>query len=199
MESSQLINGTAGAMSGTMRLDVICSDGSVPPCAFSGDQEDDRIIFSTTDVRCRDAGPGCSAAGADYEGLLLVRLRLRITDHSNRFEPPVLTCPNGTGAAPCVTATVQDFQISIPVQCVNNGGANGGNCALTTTLDTLEPGSVNELQRQIMEIRLFAVTDVGPDGSIAASPSSDPLGLGCPPICGSGDEERFLKAGWFNN
>ena len=105
---------------------------------------------------------GCVAAGADYEGMLLVRLRLRITDHSSG--DPASICASGTVSSPWTTATVQDFQISIPVQCVNNGGANGGNCALTTTLDSLEPGSVNELQRQVMEIRLFAVTDMGADG-----------------------------------
>jgi hypothetical protein len=39
------------------------------------------------------------------------------------------------------------------------------------------------------------VTDEGPDQSI--EPSSDPIGLGCPPTCGSGDEKVFMRQGVF--
>ena len=49
IESPRLSTGTAGSMSGTFRLDVICNDGQIPPCAFNaGEQEDDRVTFSTT-------------------------------------------------------------------------------------------------------------------------------------------------------
>ena len=42
------------------------------------------------------------------------------------------------------------------------------------------------------------VQDWGPDGVINPTPAGDPLGLGCPPICGNGDESLFVRSGLFN-
>ena len=92
-----------------------------------------------------------------------------------------MTCPNGAGVPPCWTATVQDFDFSAPVACMDNGGANGANCSLSTTFDTLEPGTVRERQRQVMDLLSFDLLDAGADGSLAPSPADDPLGWGARP------------------
>jgi hypothetical protein len=97
-----------------------------------------------------------------------------------------------------VPATVRDFTFSIPVQCVNNGGVNGANCNLTTTMDTMEPGTVKEFQRAVTNIVSLEVTDAGPDGVIAPAAGTDPLGLGCASVCGSGDETPYQRMGFFN-
>ena len=94
---------------------------------------------------------------------------------------------------------MQDFDFNAPVPCMDNGGANGANCSLSTTFDTLEPGTVRERQRQVMDLLSFDLLDAGADGSLAPSPANDPLGLGCPAVCGSGDESQFQKIGFFNN
>ena len=41
-------------------------------------------------------------------------------------------------------------------------------------------------------------TGRGPDGVINPTPVGDPLGLGCPPICGNGDESSFVRSGLVN-
>jgi hypothetical protein len=184
-----------GSGSGSLRLDVFCTNAAVPPCtAVAGDQLDDRITFSQGDVRCAVGGvPGCSAPGADYTGKLLARVRIRLTDHSN----PVV-CSNGTGLPPCLPATMRDITFSAPAQCTDNGGAGGANCSVTTTFDSMEPNSVQEFQRQGVEILTAEAHDWGPDGVINANPADDPFGLGCPPICGNGDESLFVRTGIFN-
>ena len=142
LNSTLLTTGNAGAGQGSSWLDVLCSDGQLPPCTINpGDQEDDRIIFFASDVRCWQTGTGCASPGADYVGVLLVRMGLRITDHSGASQPPAAPCPNPTASPPCLTVTVEDFAFSVPVQCVDNGGANGAVCSLTTTMD--EDGARN--------------------------------------------------------
>jgi hypothetical protein len=192
LKSSTLTMGTAGAGQGSARLDVFCTDGSVPPCStLAGDQEDIKVIGSASDVRCAVAVPAvCAAAGADYTGTLITQSVIRITDHSNGSPPTV--CAVGSGAAPCVTATVSDLTFSVPVACADNGGANGANCAVNTTIDTLVPTTVKELQRGIVAIQNIRAMDSGPDGSVAP-----PAPFTCPPICGSGDETKFAEQGIF--
>jgi hypothetical protein len=201
--SPLLTMGTAGAGTGSVRIDVLCTDGQVPACTPNdgNDTEDDRLIISTSDVRCAPGAvaPGCAFNGSDYTNPLIARFRLRVTDHANATSGAATTCPTGSGANPCLTATVQDFNFNAPVSCADNGGANGAVCTLSTTFDALEPGTVRELQRQVMDLLSFDLLDAGPDGSIAPGPADDPLGLGCPAVCGSGDESQFQKIGFFNN
>ena len=59
----------------------------------------------------------------------------------------------------------------------------------------LVPGSVKEGTRAVVSTFSVSVEDAGPDGVI--DPSPDPLGLGCPPTCGSGDEAVYLRQGIF--
>jgi hypothetical protein len=201
MKSSILTMGTAGAGQGSARLDVYCtngvgptypSNGDVPPCsANAGDQEDIKVAGSASDVRCTVAvGLVCSAPGADYTGSLIAQSVIRITDHSNGS--PATVCAAGGGAPPCVTATVSDLTFSVPVPCTDNGGANGANCSVLTTIDTLVPSTVKEFQRGVVAIQNIRAVDAGPDGSITPPPP-----FPCPPVCGSGDETKFAEQGIF--
>ena len=87
-----------------------------------------------------------------------------------------------------VTATVQDKAFSFLVACVATGGANGAQCNSNTTLDTIVPNFVKELQNESISIMSLGVNDLGPDGAVG--------GL-CPPTCGTGDETRYLEQGVF--
>ena len=80
----------------------------------------------------------------------------------------------------------------MPASCVDNGGANGANCSINTTIDTLVPTTVKELQRAVVSVFGIKVLDAGPDGSISPGGS-----FTCPPICGSGDETIAAQQGLF--
>jgi hypothetical protein len=186
-----LTTGTTGGMNASGKLEVFCTNGASPPCsAASGDQEDIRVTTSVTDVRCNAVTPNCSAVGADYAGQLIGRSVIRITDHSNSTDPaPGAACANGTGASPCVTATVLDLTFAVPVPCTTTpASANGSNCALSTTIDTQVPTTVKELQRGIVSIQNLNGADEGADGSV---------GPACPPFCGTGDEATYVDQGIF--
>jgi hypothetical protein len=191
LASPILTTGTTGAFNGSAKLSVFCTNGATPPCsAASGDQEDISVTSSATDVRCAAVAPGCAAIGDDYSGQVIGRSVIRITDHSNSTDPaPGAACASGTGAAPCVTATVLDLVFAVPASCTTTpASANGSTCALTTTIDTQVPTTVKELQRGIVSIFNLNIADAGPDGSI---------GPACPPFCGTGDESTSAEQGIF--
>jgi len=192
LQSNMLTTGTAGAGSGFAKLNVLCTDAQVPPCTPNDgiDTEDIAVTGSATDVRCSAVTPSCAAVGADYTGKLIAASVIRITDHANGT--PATVCTNGAGNAPCVTATVADVTFSVPIQCTATGGANGSNCNVNTTIDTLVPTTVKEFQRGVISIFGIVANDEGPDGSV--SPGG---GFTCPPICGSGDETRYADQGLF--
>jgi hypothetical protein len=191
MKSTTATTGITGAGEGKVRLDVFCTDGAAPPCTTSaGDQEDINLVVTMSDVRCVVAVPGaCAAPGADYTGSLIGRSIFRITDHSNG-SPPVV-CGGGVGAPPCTTATMNDITFSIAVPCADNGGPNGANCSVSTTIDTITGGFVREIQRGVVAIPNIRILDSGPDGSLAP-----PAGF-CPIDCGSGDETKLAEQGLF--
>ncbi len=197
MKSTTLTLGTTGAGNGSARLDVICNlaagatAGENPPCSLTpGDSEDIRVVGSMTDVRCAVTfGTVCPAAGGDYTGKLIAQSIIRITDHSNGN--PATICGNGTGTG-CGVATVSDLTFSVPIgPCVATGTANGSNCTVSTTIDTLLAGTVKEMQRGVVAIHNIRVRDSGPDGNI------DITGLPCPPFCGTGDETKYQEQGIF--
>jgi hypothetical protein len=191
MSSTLLTQGTTGGGTGFGKLEVFCNGGGAteqPPCTTTaGDQEDIRVTAAVQDVRCVGVSTGCTGAGADYTGQVLGNSDIRITDHSN----PVV-CANGTGTG-CTTATVQDTNFAVPVSCVTTSSANGSNCNITTTIDTLVAGTVKELQRGVVSVFSLNVKDLGPDGSI--TPVGAPLP--CPPVCGTGDEAKYQDQGIF--
>lgn len=194
LESSMLTMGTIGVANAFARLDVVCTDGAAPPCTPNDgeDTEDILVRAQATDVRCAVGGiPNCTVSGSDYTGQLILRSIIRITDHLNGDPPEI--CANGSGNPPCVTATVVDIPFSVPMSCADNGGSSGGGCNLTTTIDTLVPNTVIEFQRGVVAVQNLQAHDSGPDGSV-----TPPGPYVCPPICGSGDETKYLEQGGMN-
>jgi hypothetical protein len=188
LESDIVTSGNAGAFTGFTKLKVFCvAPETTPPCTPGDGQEeqDIQVTAQGRDVRCKIGPlPGCSAPGADYTGTLIGTSRIRITDHSNGG----LACANNTGAPPCVTATTIDTDFSITAPCADNGGANGANCGVTTTINAEVPGAVKERQGGIVSTFTYKVLDAGPDGTV---------GPGCPPICGTADEKTAAIQGLF--
>jgi hypothetical protein len=189
LQTTILRTGSVGAMSGSARFDVFCTDGSMPPCDPEDGQPEEDVAVSilVTDVRCASVAPGCTGPGADYTGSLIEQTVMRMTDHSSG-SPSGIVCANGAGDPPCTTATVSDLTFSLPFQCVDDGGPNGAKCSLVTTLNTMVPSMVRERQRAVIAEFGHRVLDAGPDGSI---------GPACPPICGTSDERGFMTQGTF--
>ncbi len=133
------------------------------------DEADVAIQASISDVRN-------TSDGSDYAGKLILNATLRITDRASGFGG--------------VSATTGDFGFSMPLDCLATPDpAIGGACNLQTTLDTLLPGTAKEGRRAVIASRLVQMLDVGADGQIASS--------GCPPTCGTGDEQPFVRQGVF--
>jgi hypothetical protein len=168
-QSSLLTTSSSGRGSGFARLDAVTGDPGT-----AADEADLGITASMSDV--------LTSAGADYAGQVLLTTDMRLTDRLN----------GGTGDVP---GTAKDFSFSLPVDCVSTpSSAAGSTCSVSTTAETLVPGFATEGARTVMSAFSIAVRDLGPDGSLA--PSVSP-GLDCPPICGSGDEQVFLRQGVF--
>jgi hypothetical protein len=173
LQSNLLTTSSAGKGYGALLLKALRGDPST-----TADEADGDITAAITDVRCRAAGtPGCAAAGDDYVGKLLITLAgLRITDRAN-----------GYGGLP---GTVQSTRFSIPIDCAaTNNPSLGSRCSLSTSLDTLVPDFVKEEKRSIFSIPRIYVEDAGADGVATHS--------GCPPTCGTGDENTYLEGGLF--
>jgi acid phosphatase type 7 len=166
LESNLLTLSNTGAGSGAARLDVSAGNP-----ATLADEADVQVMASAGDVRR-------AGSGADHSGQLLLTTRIRVTDGVS-----------GTGQS--TAATVQDGELAAPVSCVATAQSSlGGNCNLTTTLDTLVPGFAREGGRMAISTFSLELKDAGPDGQFGAT------GL-CFPACGSGDERRFLRQGVF--
>ena len=137
----------------------------------AADEADLRIAASATDVRK-------SSDGSDYAGKAILTTALRITDRGNGY------FSNESG-------TAQDLAFGIPVDCVATPDpAIGSGCSLNTTADTLVPGFAREGKRAVVSAFSMQLNDAGPDADIG-SPAA------CPPSCGTGDEQAFLRQGVF--
>jgi virginiamycin B lyase len=109
------------------------------------DEADVKLIASATDVRLT-AGLG------DYAGELQANARLRITDR-------------GSGPAFDEPATVQDFVYRFTVPCQTTVITTvGSTCAVTTSADAIQPGTVTETARTIWQLGQVTLFDGGPDG-----------------------------------
>jgi uncharacterized repeat protein (TIGR01451 family) len=171
LTSPLLTTSSIGSGGAFARYDVIPGNPATP-----ANEADINIVALATDVRR-------SSDGSDYAGKGILTTTMRITDIAS-------------GAAGGEPATVQDNQFSVPIDCLStSSSALGGACNVSTTANALVPGSVMEGKRTVISAFSVALEDAGPDGSVAPSP--DPLGLGCPPTCGSGDEAVFLRQGVF--
>jgi hypothetical protein len=129
------------------------------------------------DVLCRATSPACpNGPFSDFAGTLLIKATLRVTDRYN-------------GSPLAESATVQDFDLQIPIQCVATSTVPGGSCAGAFTVNAVYPGAVVAGQRAIWQIQKLEVVDPGPNGTGFDS--------GCPPTCGDGDETVFMRPGVF--
>jgi hypothetical protein len=105
------------------------------------------LDFRLTDVRV-------AATLADYTGELQPRPAIRVTDRRN-------------GAAANEKGTLGDLTLPVTAPCGATANANvGATCALTTTLDALTPGIVQEGARAIWQLGTVEVMDGGPDGDV---------------------------------
>ena len=101
--------------------------------------------MSVTDVRRQ-------ADLDDYSGELDAYPTMRITDKQS----------GATGDEP---ATVSDLAFPVTVPCAGTADTTvGATCAITTTADSVLPGTVSEGKRAIWELGQIEVFDGGPDG-----------------------------------
>ena len=126
--------------SGFVTYNVIPGTPSTPE-----DEADVSLSFSLTDVRNR-------VGLTDYAGELQVRPGVRITDRAN-------------GPAANEPGTVGDLDVPVNATCTTTADPDtGSTCGVTTTLDALTPGLVDEGARALWELRRVEVMDGGPDG-----------------------------------
>jgi hypothetical protein len=150
-------NGAPANGNGLVKLNVFCNGGAsgeAPPCSTTpGDQLDARVIVSQTDVRCQGTSGSCpSGALSDYVGNLMLELAIRATDRTS----------GGFGAA-----TIEDFQVRVPVLCTAITTGNvGSTCSVTTSLDAAlgSTTAITEGKRTIWEVQSTRVYDGGADG-----------------------------------
>jgi hypothetical protein len=157
-------NGAPANLTGFVVFNAVAGNSSTEV-----NEADVKIQVAITDVRNR---PSLT----DYVGRVLMRADLQITDNTNAAETPE-------------PGTVQTFKYNAPVDCVSTPSTSvGSSCNLTTTANTLVPGTVIESRRSIWQLGQVEVMDAGPNGTGYAS---------CPPTCGDGDEATFLREGIF--
>jgi hypothetical protein len=169
--ASGLTTSTIGRGEAMARLDVRPGNS-----ATAADEADVDVRVSATDVEL-------AADGSDYTGQVALATMLRITDRAS-----------GVNADQPATAVDVDF--ALPVDCVATPDPDrGANCSLSSTADSLVPGFARERARAVISTLSFTLIDAGADGIL--TPVADSLGLGCPPTCGNGDENVFLRQGVF--
>jgi hypothetical protein len=138
-------NGAAANSIGSLTVAAKAGDP-----ATVADEADIRLAASVTDVR-RQSDLG------DYTGELQANARLRIIDQAS-------------GPASNESATVQDFVYEFTVPCqATTSTSVGATCAVTTSADALQPGTVREGARTIWQLGDVALLDGGPDGIAATA------------------------------
>jgi hypothetical protein len=127
--------------------------------------EDILITSSISDVRCK-AGTAASvctstnaADGPDYSGGLKGTAQVRISDHYN-------------GPGLNEAATVQDIDFPFTASCASTADTStGGLCTATTSANAVNPGSVQNTQREVVEFGQIALNDGGVNG-VAGAPDA---------------------------
>jgi hypothetical protein len=148
--SGQLTIGTGSA--GSAQIAVIAGNP-----ATATDEADVRYKLSLTDVRCKQASGGCSAAGADYTGQLQVRTVLRITDRYN---------------GPGEVGVVGDTPFNVTAPCTATPTSAGATCSFDTSADAVLPGVVKETRRSVWALGQVQVFDGGSDGVVSTNPNT---------------------------
>jgi putative CocE/NonD family hydrolase len=117
------------------------------------------IDVSTTDVRCKSSasttcGNANAAAGSDYIGQLQATTARRITDKD--YEPGD-------------SATMQDVGFPVTVPCSGTASTSvGSTCAISTSANSVVPGSVKTGVRAVWEMGQIEVYDGGSSGTAGA-------------------------------
>jgi hypothetical protein len=140
-------NGSPANSIASARFATTAGDPGTPE-----DEADVRISVRATDVRKR-------LDLSDYEGELQASVGLRLTDRNNSVLPPLFP-DNEPG-------TVIDTTFAVAVPCAATAGAEGGTCAVETTVDAVSPGLVVEGDRAIWQLDQVQLFDGGPDGVAA--------------------------------
>jgi hypothetical protein len=142
-------NGQDPKSVGSVKLSTVVGDPDEP-----GDGADVKVHVSLSDVR--HAAPGL----ADYTGELTEVTTLRITDRQNG---------NGVNR----TGTMQDIPLPVIVPCTATPDTTkGGDCAVSTSIDSLIPGAVPEGKRSVWELGQVQIFDGGPDGDAQSADNS---------------------------
>jgi uncharacterized repeat protein (TIGR01451 family) len=149
-------NGAAANSNGLVRLDAKIGKGQSP--------SDVVIAASISDVRCNAVVATCAlvnaAAGPDYSGELREDASLRLTDKFN-------------GPAEDEPATVVDMSFPVTLACSATADTSiGAACAVTTSANTVVPGSVQNGSRAIWELGSVQLFDGGADGLVATADNS---------------------------
>jgi hypothetical protein len=196
---------TKGAAKLTIQVACIGgATGEVPPCSTTaGDQEDVKLIGTSSDVRCKQGGgvlatkcPNANAfGGKDYNGTVTSQSQIRITDRYN----------GTTTAGGTFPATVIDLPFSAGAQCVATAAdtTTGSSCNISTTADTVVPGAagsggvVKEGKKASVEIAQIQIFDGGTDGANAKNPLGGTANT-CPPSCiAAGDDTLYAVEGIY--
>jgi hypothetical protein len=111
---------------------------------------DVRITAFLTDVRNR-------ADLSDYTGDLQGRLSLRITDSANV----------SSTTEPTEAGTVEDFGFEFPILCAATASDGGSECAINTSANAVQPGSVSDGDRAVWGLGPATVLDE--NGNVFAS------------------------------
>jgi Tol biopolymer transport system component len=148
LTSGQLTTGTPDANRRAARMNAYLLLKAVPGSSTTpADEADVQITAHLNDVANKDL--------TDYTGALRASLPLRITDKDNT------PSPGGPGAA-----TTVPFQYRFDIPCTPDPTTNvGSDCSISTTADTLVPGTIKESLRTVWQIGRVRVDDAGPDGN----------------------------------
>jgi virginiamycin B lyase len=134
------VNKAAANAVASVRFAAVTGDPATP-----ADEADVTLEVSASDVRL-------AATLGDYTGELQANVRLRLEDR-------------GSGPAFDEPATVQDFVYRFTVPCQTTVSTTvGSTCALATSADAIQPGSVKEKARTIWQLGQVSLFDGGPDG-----------------------------------
>jgi hypothetical protein len=72
-------------------------------------------------------------------------------------------------------ATVQDFAFTFTVPCQTTASTSiGSSCAVNTSADAIQPGTVREKARSVWQLGDVELFDGGPDG-LASTPQGNTL------------------------
>ncbi len=139
-------NGAAANFIGSAKFVVV--NGNAGTVA---DEADVNITVNVTDVRR-------ASDLTDYSGQLQLRPTLQITDRNN-------------GPAEVGVGQSVDFPVTVP--CATTASTTiGSTCAVSTTADAVQPGSVRETRRSNWELAQVKVFDGGPDGVASTGPNT---------------------------